>query len=177
MPHEVKNTAWLKSLAKIRHAVADDRVWAELLGMPDSELPSCGIHLAVFVEPFLGYVLDGTKTVESRFSTTRCAPFGRVSPGDVVLLKKTGGGVVGVTQVQTVWSYSLDEASWGEIRKKFTNALRIQDPQFWEQRRGAAYATLMSIGQVRAFEPVAWVKRDRRGWVVLQSAAKSRASR
>jgi hypothetical protein len=36
------------------------------------------VHLAVFVELFLSSLLDGTKTIESRFGLRRSAPFGRV---------------------------------------------------------------------------------------------------
>ena len=169
MATDASNATWLKPFDEIRRAVADDGVWGGKLGAPGAELPSCGIHLAVFVEPFLGYVLDGSKTVESRFSVNRCAPFGKVSQGDVVLLKRAGGPVVGIARVRTVWSYHLDEASWGVIQERFAKALRAQDPEFWERTRRASYATLMLIDQVLALEPVEWEKRDRRGWVVVRS--------
>src|SRR5262245_54117835 len=170
MPMDDATTAtWLKPFDEIRRAVADDDVWGDLLGKPSSKLPACGIHLAVFVEPFLGYVLDGSKTVESRFSVNRCAPFGKVSQGDLVLLKRAGGPVVGIARVRTVWSYHLDESSWGMIRERFAKALRAQDPGFWERRRGASYGTILLIDQVLALEPVEWEKRDRRGWVVVRS--------
>jgi hypothetical protein len=169
MPTDATNATWLKPFNEIRRAAAEDSAWRDALGAPDSGLPSCGIHLAVFVEPFLGYVLDGSKTVESRFSVNRCAPFGKVSQGDVVLLKKAGGPVVGIALVRTVWSYKLDESSWGLIRERFAKVLRAQDPEFWERRRGASYATLMLIDHVLALEPVEWEKKDRRGWVVLWS--------
>ena len=169
MPIDATNVTWLRPFNEIRRAVADDGVWRDVLGAPDSELPSCGIHLAVFVEPFLGYVLDGSKTVESRFSVNRCAPFGKVNQGDVMLLKRAGGPVVGIARVRTVWSYHLDETSWGVIRERFTKALRAQDPVFWDRRREASYATLMLLDHVLALKPVEWEKRDRRGWVVVRS--------
>jgi len=169
MPLDAANAAWLKPFDEIRRAVASDGVWGVVLGAPGSELPACGIHLAVFVDPFLGYVLDGSKTVESRFSVNRCAPYGRVCKGDVLVLKKAGGPVVGIARVRAVWSYHLDESSWGVIRERFTEALRAQAPEFWDQRCEASYATLMSIDRVLALKPVEWKKRDRRGWVVLRS--------
>jgi hypothetical protein len=126
--------------------------------------------LAVFVDPFLDYILDGSKTVESRFSANRCAPFGKVCRGDIVLLKGTGGPVIGIARIGAVWSYRLNDSSWRLIRERFAAALRAQTPDFWEQRSGAAFATLMSIDRVRRLAPVEWKKRDRRGWVVLQPA-------
>lgn len=70
--------------------------------------------------------------------------------------------------MQSVWFYHLDPQSWQEIRKQFTEALCAQDPAFWEQRRLAAFASLIRIGQVRSLPSLAFKKRDRRGWVVLQ---------
>jgi hypothetical protein len=169
MATDATNATWLKAFNEIRRAVAEDSVWKDLLGTPGSRLPACGIHLAVFVEPFLRYVLDGSKTVESRFSVNRCAPFGKVSQGDVVLLKRPGGPVVGIARIGTVWSYELDEASWAVIRDRFASALRAQDSEFWQRRRGASYATLMLLDKVLALEPIEWEKRDRRGWVVVRS--------
>lgn len=167
---EESSIGWLKAFEAIQHAASHDDEWRNCLGRPGAEMPKCGIHLAVFVEPFLGYVLDGSKSVESRFSVNRCAPYGRVHRGDVLLLKRAGGGVVGIARVVTVWFYHLDEASWSMIRETFSAALRAQDPDFWEKRRNATCATLMRIDRVLAFKPIRWEKRDRRGWVVLQAS-------
>jgi hypothetical protein len=93
-----------------------------------------------------------------------------VSSGDAIFLKRAGGPVVGIARVKTVWSYELDESSWVEIRRQFSKALRAQDPEFWERRREASYATLMLVDHVMAIEPVVWQKKDRRGWVVVNDA-------
>src|SRR5688572_1351393 len=55
-----------------------------------------GFHVAVFSEPFLTAVLTGEKTIESRFSSVRCAPYGEVAVGDIVLIKRVAGPVCGV---------------------------------------------------------------------------------
>lgn len=59
--------------------------------------------------------------------------------------------------------------SWETIQRDFTQALCAQDQEFWQQRQAACYATLMGINFVKAIEPIPFPKRDRRGWVVLQS--------
>ena len=128
------------------------------------------VHLAVLLEPYLGFILDGSKTVESRFSKNRIAPFKSVEQGDVVLLKKSSERAIsGVCLVHRVWFYQLDPDTWGEIRDVFTSALRAEDPSFWEQRKAAQFATLMRISEVKALPPIEVPKRDRRGWVVLRS--------
>ena len=125
------------------------------------------VHLAVFVEPYLQYVIDEKKTIESRFSVVRFAPYMRVEKGDIILLKRTGGPIVGLCEVNHVWFYHLDVSSWTTIRRDFAEALCAQDPSFWEQRAKAEYATLMRIHHVFPIEPFFVPKHDRRGWVVL----------
>jgi adenylate kinase family enzyme len=76
--------------------------------------------------------------------------------------------VVGLCEVGQTWFYRLDPRSWRTIRKEFTQSLCAQDPNFWESRERASFATLMQVDNVRRIDPIPWVKRDRRGWVVLR---------
>ncbi|MCO8125534.1 hypothetical protein NHH03_27595 [Stieleria sp. TO1_6] len=161
------------ALEQGRRAVADDKQWAEYL---DENLfrppPAVSAHLGVFVEPFLGYVLDGTKTIESRFSLNQCDPFGSVSKGDIVLVKEAAGPVVGLCRVSTVWSYVLDPESLNQIRSLFGSAMRVESESFWAERTDAAFATLMQIDHVTRIQPFTIEKKDRRGWVVLRRRSK-----
>lgn len=152
-------------VAAVKGRLIADAGWADVIR--EVESGSRGLHLGVFVEPFLGYIFDGSKTVESRFSVHRCPPWGRVHAGDLVLLKASGGPVVGICQLGQVWSYRLEPATWAHIRAEFTNSLRAQDPAFWASRGRASYATLMRVNHVARFAALACNKRDRRGWVVL----------
>ena len=156
----------------IRHlgsAVRGDAFWETYIEdvMPYS--PSLySIHLAIFVEPYLQFILDGKKTVESRFSVTRRAPYNQVDKGDVILLKKSGGPITGIGKISMTWSYELDPSSWENIRSEFKQALCAEDPSFWKEREKASYATLMRLSHVRSIEPFEIKKQDRRGWVVLK---------
>ena len=116
-------------------AVHDDPVWVErLTRLRGANGSPFSLHLAVFVEPYLQYVLQGAKTIESRFSLRRSAPYGRVRPDDLLLLKRSGGPITGICTVSNVWLYHLDPASWQFIRREFAQALCAQDPAFWQQR-------------------------------------------
>jgi hypothetical protein len=121
----------------------------------------------VFVDPFLDFIIDGTKTVESRFSATRCAPYRAVEPGDLVLLKRSAGPIVGLAEVSEVWYYKLDSGAWETIRRRFGPLLRVDDPSFWDRRASSCFATLMRLDRVETISPLGCGKRDRRGWVVL----------
>ena len=162
--------AWIERLVpELLEHVASDDVWSSLLEEALTErLPSVSTHLAIFVEPFLQFVLEGRKPVESRFSAKKCAPYEAISKKDIVLLKRSGGPIVGVCEVSKVWFYKLDPRSWRSIREEFANAMCAQDPEFWNSHENAAYATLLHLGRVRAVSPIWCTKRDRRGWVVLR---------
>lgn len=132
----------------------------------DGQTP-CNIHLAVCREPYLKFMMEGRKTVETRFAKRCCAPFERVADGDIVLLKRSAGKVVGVCIVKKVWFYKLDHGSLDSIRQLFGPAICAADETFWEDRKSAAVATLMLIEHVTPIQDVNIVKRDRRGWVVF----------
>lgn len=125
------------------------------------------VHLAVFVPPFLEFLLDGRKTIESRFSVNRCPPYERVEAGDLVLVKQSGGPVVAMAEVSRVWYYHLDETARDFISAHFSTQLCIEGPDFWDAKAGSCYATLMQFSSVEKIDPIPCLKRDRRGWVVL----------
>jgi len=111
------------------------------------------VHLAIFVEPYLRFILEGTKTIESRFGVQRCAPHGRVAVGDILLLKRAGGPVVGVCRVSRTWFFDLRSTPLAELRSRFARQLCAADPSFWLQRSHATIATLMQIELVTQIEP------------------------
>ena len=159
-----------QSLASVWDVLRAHTFWRQYFGCgADSHMPcymDFSVHLAIFNQPYLGFVLEGRKTIESRFSANRCAPYRQVSKGDVLLLKSAGGPIVGICLVENVWFYDLDPASWKDV-KRFANDLCAHDPAFWSSREHANFATLMRVTHPTAIEAVGCEKRDRRGWVVL----------
>lgn len=159
----------MSPLSAVARLLRADPAWADQAQtLTERGTPTRSVHLAVFVDPFLEYMLSGKKTVESRFSTVRFPPYGRVSRGDLVLLKESGGPVVGVCEVGAAWFYRLNAESWKTIRRDFATAICAEDPEFWRSREQAEFATLMYVSRVKRLPPVVWPKRDRRGWVVLR---------
>lgn len=127
-----------------------------------------GLHLGVFVEPFLRAVIDGRKTIESRFAKNRCAPYGRIGEGDFVFLKRSAGPVIGVAKVGTPEFHRLDESILDEIRELHAAALYAEDDAFWADRKNKNYATLIPIEHATPFDPFPIRKKDRRGWVTYR---------
>lgn len=150
--------------------------WGRFVNELDQSDHGVGLHLAIFVEPYLRFILEGRKTIESRFSLKPLAPYSRVAVGDVLLLKRAGGPVRGVCRVANVWSYRLDPKTWNMIRRDFADEISPADEQFWRERESAKYATLMRVTEVRSMPSLHVRKRDRRGWVVLKASSHGRES-
>src|SRR5690349_3026855 len=108
---------WTSSLVDaISTRLESHKYWRNRFINP-SHSASTAMHLGVFTEPFLQFVLDGSKTIESRFSMNRCAPYRAVNAGDLILLKRPAGPIVAIAEVAQVWYYELDAGAWTTIRE------------------------------------------------------------
>lgn len=131
-----------------------------------------GLHLAVFIEPYLSFVFEGKKTIESRFNMGKQAPFEQVSAGDVLLLKRSSGPICGICLISSVWFYRLNPNSWREI-EGFAAALCMDESPFWQKRKASSFATLMRIENATKIPDIFIDKGDPRSWVVLRASANS----
>ncbi len=43
-------------------------------------------HLAIFTQPWLDLILEGKKTIDSRFTKVLFAPYGKIDVGDLVYM-------------------------------------------------------------------------------------------
>jgi hypothetical protein len=155
-------------LKQLRSAVVENAFWNRML--ESDNVRDFSLHLAILREPYLRFILEGKKTIESRFAKRVCAPYERISDGDVVILKRAGGKATGICLVEKVWFYRMDEKSLDFIQSRFGSRICPVDGGFWKERKQAAVATLMLVSNVASIEPFVIPKRDRRGWVVLQKA-------
>jgi hypothetical protein len=129
-----------------------------------------GTHLAVMAGPYLDRLLDGTKTIESRFTRHRVAPFQRVADGDVIFFKPAAGPITAVGLAGRVQHLDLGIVPLQQIADQYGAAIAPADTSFWADRAAARYATLVAMQEVVRMAPVPISKRDRRGWVVLKDA-------
>lgn len=145
--------------------LSGDPAWVRVTDRLNSGAVS--LHLAVLLEPFLGLLMDGTKTIESRFSRVRCAPYGCLNEGDVVAVKKAGGPVVGAFIAGPVTSCRLTGHRLDELRELYSAQICATGQEFWAERADCTYATLVEVTHIRSLPAVAFPKKDRRGWVRL----------
>ena len=88
------------------------------------------IHLGIFTEPYLTYMLDGKKTIESRFSKNRILIYNQISKEYVVIVKQSSGNVLAYFTIKEVLFFDLCKVSIDEI--KFKNYKQLcADDNFW----------------------------------------------
>jgi hypothetical protein len=154
----------------LSHALSGEPFWRRRF---DQSLLASGpqVHLAVCSEPFLSLVLEGKKTMETRFGKRRVDPFESVRRNDILVLKRSSGPIAGVALAGVPAFYELDQKSLSSIRSSFERAICPPNAGFWRERSAARYATLIPIEAVIEIpNPFKVEKRDRRGWVVLSKS-------
>ncbi len=126
-------------------------------------------HLAIFKEDGAEKILSGKKSMESRFSQGKIAPFGVVSQGDLVYIKVSGGEIIGQFRVKKVIFFDgLEVRDFKDIRERYETELDVED-DYWKGKETCKYGTLIFIGNSARFitSPIKIPKKDIRGWVVL----------
>ena len=127
------------------------------------------MHLAILREPYLSLILNGKKTIESRFSKDHRPPYESITPGDIIILKSAAGPISGVAVAKRTLFFTRFE-TWDDIRKKYAKPMCAHTDEFWSQRAEARFATLVELQSVIAISNVGCEKKDRRGWVVLSDS-------
>jgi hypothetical protein len=153
----------------LRAAVQQNAFWAGYIQhVLQPETGAVALHLAILVNPYLHLLLDGQKTIESRFSVQRRAPFEQVDQGDVILLKRSGGPILGIGIVAEACFYQVTPGVFEHIQATYAEALGIRDPSFWAARAHTRFASLLWLEQVTPITPIPYHKRDQRAWVTLK---------
>lgn len=131
-------------------------------------------HLAIFTPDAVKEIFAGRKTIESRFSQKKIAPFSEVSVGDLVYIKPTGGDIAGQFSVKKVIFFEgLEEEDLKKLfsiyQENFSFDESSLDQLYFKSKIKAQFGTLIFIGQLEQFitSPLKIEKKDHRGWVVL----------
>ncbi|TSC86378.1 MAG: hypothetical protein G01um10147_901 [Microgenomates group bacterium Gr01-1014_7] len=114
-------------------------------------------------------ILTGAKTIESRFSKAKIAPFGRINRGDLVYIKPAGKDIIGQFRVNKVIFFDgLDLSDLSNLRNLYESEIAMGE-EYWKEKDDSRVGTLIFIGESSRFltAPLKIPKKDLRGWVVL----------
>jgi predicted transcriptional regulator len=125
-------------------------------------------HLAVFIDDLAEQIISGAKNIDLRLSFKKIVPFGQVSAGDEVLIKKSGQKVIGkFTVKKAVFFDHPEKEDLEEIKNKMKDSGGMPEI-LWKNKQKINYASLIYIGQVQKFLiPQNIKKSDQRGWILL----------
>ena len=124
-------------------------------------------HLVILKKPYLEAILDGGKTVESRFTKTKRPYFGRVLPGDKLFLKESSGPVCATAKAAAVKNFeNLTPEKIIAIKQHYNHYIGGGD-EHWQSKANCKFCVLVWLKDVEPIEPVRIRKKDWRAWVVL----------
>jgi len=133
-------------------------------------------HLAILNKHFLDKIISGEKTVESRWSKYKIVPFGKVSRGDTIYFKYSGGTVVGRSKVIELTSFirKRDEVTVDKFVINNRQALGLENKivarKFLETNKERNYVTFIGLDK---FEHIKDFKINKEGhgvrssWIVV----------
>lgn len=133
-----------------------------------TELQKHNIHLGIFIEPYLTYMLAGQKTIESRFSKAKISPYEKIKKGDIVFIKRSGGPVIGYFTVKEVHFFDFETTPIEYIKEKYAKELCV-NKEFWNKKKDSKYATLIEIDNLKELSPFTITKKNMQTWIVLTS--------
>ncbi len=127
-------------------------------------------HVAI-VHPWVARaLLDGTKTIESRFSRDKRPPFGRVAKGAEVYFRVAGGGYAVRARVMRVQCLEhLTPERVAQLEAEHRARIGGSDA-YWQTARAARCVTLVHLRRCEPVDegPILDRQRgDRRAWFVL----------
>lgn len=126
------------------------------------------LHLAIFSSGFISKIFTGKKTYDGRFSKIRCMPFETIEKGDLVLMKKSGGPIVGYFVAGKVRFFKdLTQNKLEGIVKSYWDKL-VLTHEFWKLKKDSKYLSLIEITRPTKFRmPVLVKKKSLSGWVSI----------
>ncbi len=125
-------------------------------------------HLAVVRQPFYDLIINKTKTIESRWSLNKCAPYEKINKGDIIFFKQPGKMATATAQVKDVKFFELTPSLADEIKKKYGKEIGTEKFNDWETYRNKKFLTLIWLENVKRIEPRAFNKKGRAGWMLVK---------
>lgn len=125
------------------------------------------IHLAIFSGPYFDFIMEGKKTIESRFSKNRGVPYQRIKPNDIVIIKQSGGPVIGYFCAGECLFFDFKKDNIDEVFKNYREPLCIDD-EFIKNKQDSNYATLIKVQKYKRVKPFKINKKGMSTWLILK---------
>lgn len=125
-------------------------------------------HIAILRQPFFDMILNGEKTIESRWSMNKIAPYKKVNIQDEILLKVTGQPVTATAIVKDVKYFELTPEIVENIRIKYGKQIGTDKFEDWESTLKKKYCTLIWLEKVKTIAPLQVPRSNGSGWIIVK---------
>lgn len=125
-------------------------------------------HIAIMRQPFYNMVLNGEKTIESRWSMHKIAPYNKVKIGDEILLKQTGKDATLKAIVKDVKFYELTPVIAEQIKIDYGKEIGIDKFENWQTILHKKFCTLIWLDELKKISPIKVPKSNGAGWILIK---------
>ena len=123
-------------------------------------------HIAILRQPFFDLILRGEKTIESRWSMHRIAPYEKVNVGDIILLKETGKDVTAQAKVSKIEYFELTPMVVEKIRMQYGKQIGMQYFTNYDKILQKKFCTLIWLEDVKIIPPIKVPRSNGAGWLI-----------
>lgn len=125
-------------------------------------------HLVILKQKYFEMVLSGEKTIESRWSMNKCAPYEKVGVGDTIWLKETGKDVTVCATAGRVEFFELTPEIVDQIRIEHGKEIGTDKFEDWQGTLHKKYCSLIWLEDVKRVDPIKVKRSNGAGWIVLK---------
>ena len=125
-------------------------------------------HIVILKTKYFNMIQSGEKTIESRFSIHKIAPFEKVTVGDLLLIKETGKDVTMTAKVARVEYFFLTPQKVEEIRIKYGKQIGTDKAEDWVLTAKKNYGTLIWVTEVKKVAPIPVPRSNGAGWIICK---------
>lgn len=126
-------------------------------------------HIVILKKKYYDMIISGEKTIESRFSLNKTAPYGKVQIGDELLLKVIGCDVTATARVKDVEYFEeLYPDRINKIRVRYGKDIGSTKMSEWMDTMTKNYGTLVWLTDVKEVEPISVKRSCGAGWLIIK---------
>lgn len=128
------------------------------------------IHVAILKKPYIGLILSGRKTVESRLTKTAQPPLRSIKTGERIFIKASGGPFMATAVAGKIDEYeNLQPADIYRLGRQYRKSVCGRD-EYIELKKHSRFAVYIHLYQVETIEVGPAYRKSMRAWHVLDES-------
>lgn len=125
-------------------------------------------HLAIYQNPYYQAILDGTKTIESRWYIHNQLPYRKVTERDYIYHKLSGRRLIEYRSPVTMVRYCQGALACYDLLQKFKTEIGIDEEyingKYKPERQWLSLFTLGPVEQIA--KPLSFAQRGQNAWIL-----------